>query len=94
MAVDAEGWIHATSLLPLVLTIPLEVVIAVVLLYLLLGWSLVAGLAVFAIVSPIQTRMTKFFQSHQRSKLKAADSRLRLMTEILSNIKIIKLSAW
>jgi hypothetical protein len=94
MAVDAESWIPAINLLPLTLTIPFEIIISIVLLYQLLGWSFLAGLAVFAIIMPMQTRMAGFLHSHQRGKLKAADGRLRLMTEILSNIKIIKLSAW
>jgi predicted anti-sigma-YlaC factor YlaD len=94
MAVDAESWIQAVQLLPLTLSVPLEIAIAIVLLYRVLGWSLIAGLTVFAIVMPLQTKLAGFMHTHQRDKLKAADSRLRLMTEILSNIKIIKLSAW
>ncbi|KAF9348068.1 Multidrug resistance-associated protein 1 [Mortierella sp. NVP85] len=94
MAVDAESWIQAVTLLPLTLTIPLEITIAIVLLYRVLGWSLIAGLTVFAIVMPLQTKLADFMHTYQRDKLKAADKRLRLMTEILSNIKIIKLSAW
>ncbi|KAG0366036.1 hypothetical protein BGZ54_005893 [Gamsiella multidivaricata] len=94
MAVDAESWMQAVQLLPLSLTIPLELGLSSLLLYRLLGWSFVAGLAVFAIIMPIQTRLAAFLHSFQRNKLKAMDSRLRLMTEILSNIKIIKLSSW
>ncbi|KAI8599972.1 hypothetical protein EDD21DRAFT_378402 [Dissophora ornata] len=94
MAVDAEVWMHSASLLPLSLTIPFEIAVSIFLLYRLLGWSLVAGLVVFAIITPIQTKMAGFLHSFQRNKMKIMDSRLRLMTEILSNIKIIKLSAW
>ncbi|ORZ09350.1 hypothetical protein BCR41DRAFT_398792 [Lobosporangium transversale] len=94
MAVDAESWMVAPNFLPLTLTIPFEIAIAVFLLYRLLGWSLVAGLAVFAIIMPIQTKMAGLLHSHQREKLKVADKRLGLMTEILANIKIVKLQAW
>ncbi|KAI1316195.1 hypothetical protein EDD11_010367 [Mortierella claussenii] len=94
MAVDAESWMQATNMLPLVFTIPLELGLCVWLLYRLLGWSLLAGVAVFTIITPIQTKLAGFLHSFQRNKLKAMDSRLRLMTEILSNIKIVKLQAW
>ncbi|KAG0315006.1 Multidrug resistance-associated protein 1 [Dissophora globulifera] len=94
MAVDAESWIQSTNLLPLSLTIPLEVGIAVFLLYRLIGWSLVAGLVVSAIILPVQGKMAGFLHSFQSRKLKAMDHRLRLMSEMLSNIKIIKLSSW
>jgi len=71
-----------------------ELVIAVYLLYGLLGWSLVAGLAVFAILVPIQTKMAGFLNGYQDDQLKWMDSRLRLMTEILTNIRIVKLYNW
>ncbi|KAG0199949.1 hypothetical protein BGX28_006877 [Mortierella sp. GBA30] len=94
MAVDAEVWMQATNFLPLSVTIPFELCIALFLLYRLLGWSLLAGLAIFAIVAPIQAKLAKFFQSFQKSKLKFMDSRVRAMTEILANIKIVKLYSW
>ncbi|KAF9938679.1 hypothetical protein BGZ67_010579 [Mortierella alpina] len=94
MGGDAEVWMAASNLLPLSVTIPFELAIALSLLYWLLGWSLLAGLAVFAIVTPAQAKLAKLFQSSQQRKLRVMDSRLRIMTEILSNIKIVKLYAW
>ncbi|KAF9193533.1 hypothetical protein BGZ51_003088 [Haplosporangium sp. Z 767] len=94
MAVDAEYWMAATNFLPLTLTIPLEISIALILLYRLLGWSFLAGLMVFMIIAPIQSMLASYFNSFQKSKLTAMDSRLRLMAEILSNIKVIKLYSW
>ncbi|KAF9962637.1 Canalicular multispecific organic anion transporter 1 [Mortierella alpina] len=94
MGGDAEVWMSAPNLLPLSITIPFELAIALSLLYWLLGWSLLAGLAVFAIVTPAQAKLAKLFQSSQQRKLRIMDSRLRIMTEILSSIKIVKLYAW
>ncbi|KAG0251810.1 hypothetical protein BG011_007364 [Mortierella polycephala] len=91
MAVDAEYWMAASNFLPLTLTIPLEISIALVLLYRLLGWSLLAGLTMFMIIAPIQSMLASYFHSFQKNKLSAMDSRLRLMTEILSNIRVVKL---
>ncbi|KAG0299316.1 hypothetical protein BGZ97_003779 [Linnemannia gamsii] len=94
MAVDTESWMAAANLLPLILTLPVEIGLGLWLLYRLLGWSFLAGLAVFAVVSPIQTLFASFLHSYQKNKLKAMDNRLRLMTEILANIKIVKLYSW
>ncbi|KAF9542241.1 hypothetical protein EC957_002193 [Mortierella hygrophila] len=94
MAVDTESWMAAGNLLPLIFTLPVEIGLGIWLLYRLLGWSLLAGLAVFAIVSPIQALFASFLHSYQKNKLKAMDNRLRLMTEILANIKIVKLYSW
>ncbi|KAF9182748.1 hypothetical protein BGZ51_004462 [Haplosporangium sp. Z 767] len=94
MAVDAERWPQAAIFLPLMITVPFELTISIYLLYQLLGWSLFAGLAVFAILIPIQVRMASFMNGFQDEHLKWMDRRLRLMTEILSNIKIVKLYHW
>lgn len=71
-----------------------ELFVSTFLLYRLLGWSLVAGLAVFALLVPVQTMMGKFMSTFQDDQLKWMDERLRLMTEVLSNIKIVKLYNW
>ncbi|KAF9129913.1 hypothetical protein BGW39_003648 [Mortierella sp. 14UC] len=94
MAVDAERWIDASIFFPLLVTVPFELAISIYLLYTLLGWSLLAGLAVFAILVPIQAKMAGVMNRFQDEKLKWMDSRLRLMTEILTNIKIVKLYNW
>ncbi|KAG0290188.1 hypothetical protein BGZ96_006339 [Linnemannia gamsii] len=94
MAVDAERWIDASIFLPLVITVPFELAVSIYLLYRLLGWSLFAGLSVFAILLPVQAKMASFMNRFQEEKLKWMDSRLRLMTEILTNIKIVKLYNW
>ncbi|KAF9142606.1 hypothetical protein BGX30_002585 [Mortierella sp. GBA39] len=94
MAVDAERWVDASIFLPLLVTVPFELVVAIYLLYQLLGWSLLAGLAVFFILVPIQVKMASVMNGFQDEKLKWMDSRLRLMTEILTNIKIVKLYNW
>ncbi|KAF9933833.1 Canalicular multispecific organic anion transporter 2 [Linnemannia zychae] len=94
MANDTQSWMAAGNMLPLVLTIPLEIALGVFLLYRLLGYSLLAGIAVFIIINPIQTRLATFLHKFQKNKLKAMDNRLRLMTEILANIKIVKLYSW
>jgi len=81
-------------LLPLHFDIRFELTVSIYLLYQLLGWSLFAGLGVFAIVAPIQAKMAGVMNGYQDEKLKWMDSRLRLMTEILTNIKIVKLYNW
>lgn len=94
MAVDAEKWIDVALFYPMVFTVPFELFASTYLLYQLLGWSLMAGLAVFALLVPVQTLMGKFLSGFQDDQLQWMDQRLRVMTEVLSNIKIVKLYHW
>ncbi|KAG0007895.1 Canalicular multispecific organic anion transporter 2, partial [Podila clonocystis] len=94
MAVDAEKMIMAANFLPLTITIPFEFSISMYLLYQLLGWSSCTGLVVFAIITPIQGKMGAFMNGFADTRLEYMDERIRLLTEILSNIKIVKLYGW
>lgn len=94
MAVDAEKWIMSAFFFPFLLQVPFELVLGGYLLYQTLGWSLLAGLAVFFIITPIQGKMAAFMSGFEDEKLEKMDARLRVMTEILSNIKIVKLYGW
>ncbi|KFH67840.1 hypothetical protein MVEG_06571 [Podila verticillata NRRL 6337] len=94
MAVDAETLIRAADFLPFLITVPFELLICLYLLYQQLGWSICAGVAVFAILTPIQAKMAVLLNRHGENRLGFMDSRVRLLTEILSNIKIVKLYGW
>ncbi|KAF9909324.1 hypothetical protein EC991_008835 [Linnemannia zychae] len=94
MAVDAEKWNLAANMLPLLLVIPTELLVGSFLLYRILGWSLFAGFAVFFIITPIQGKFSGFISVYEEDKMERMDSRVRMMSEVLSNIKIIKLYGW
>ncbi|KAG0270862.1 hypothetical protein BGZ95_001422 [Linnemannia exigua] len=94
MAVDAEKWNMAANMMPLLLVIPTELVVGCILLYRILGWSLFAGFAVFFIITPIQGKFSGFISVYEEDKMERMDARVRMMSEVLSNIKIIKLYGW
>ncbi|KAF9586641.1 Multidrug resistance-associated protein 1 [Lunasporangiospora selenospora] len=94
MSVDAEQWSEAIPLVPLVLSIPFEICLALYMLYLQLGWAALAGLATIVLIAPIQGRIAKFFTKAKETKMEAMDNRIRLINEVLAGIKIVKLYGW
>ncbi|KAF9087096.1 hypothetical protein BGX23_008372 [Mortierella sp. AD031] len=94
MAVDAEKWNMAANTMPLLLVLPTELIVGSFLLYRILGWSLFAGFAVFFIITPIQGKFAGFMSVYEEDKMERMDARLRMMSEVLSNIKIVKLYGW
>ncbi|KFH62096.1 hypothetical protein MVEG_11735 [Podila verticillata NRRL 6337] len=94
MAVDAEKMVQASIYMPFIVTIPFELGISMYLLYQLLGWSSFAGVAVIAIIAPIQVKMGAFLNDFSNTRLEYMDERIRLLTEILANIKIVRLYGW
>ncbi|CAO1628044.1 unnamed protein product [Parajaminaea phylloscopi] len=71
-----------------------QMTLAFVSLYNLLGWSAFAGVAVLIISIPVNTTLAKYMRMLGEKNMKIKDKRTRMMNEILTNIKSIKLFAW
>ncbi|KAG0273442.1 hypothetical protein BGZ95_010750 [Linnemannia exigua] len=94
MSVDAERWNDAVTFFPMFVSIPYELCIALWLLYKQIGWSVFTGLGTILILIPVQGIIGKFFTKAKADKLESMDGRIRIMNEILSGIKIVKLYGW
>ncbi|KAG0094983.1 hypothetical protein BGZ93_006497, partial [Podila epicladia] len=94
MSVDTERWPDAITFLPMYISIPYELGIAIWLLYNQIGWSVFAAIATIVLLMPVQGFIAKFFTKNKSLKLEAMDQRIRLMNEVLSGIKIVKLYGW
>jgi ABC-type multidrug transport system fused ATPase/permease subunit len=73
---------------------PVQVVLAVVLLYRILGYSSVAGIGVMVVLLPINMYVAGQFAKIQKLILAATDARIHTTNEVLTNIRIIKFFAW
>ncbi|PNS15552.1 ATP-dependent bile acid permease [Sphaceloma murrayae] len=73
---------------------PVQLVIAIVLLYKLLGYSSIAGIGMMVILAPINLVISKQFAKIQKKILAATDARIHTTNEVLTNIRIIKYFAW
>ncbi|KAF8159727.1 multidrug resistance-associated ABC transporter [Crassisporium funariophilum] len=73
---------------------PLQIILAFVSLYNLLGWAAFVGVAIMIVSIPLNTMLARVLKRMQEQQMKNRDKRTRLMSELLSNIKSIKLYAW
>lgn len=94
MSVDADQWWNAIVYISMWIEIPLALFISMKMLYNLLGWSMLAGVLAMLSLLPLQAWQARVFQNIQSGKLKAMDERMRLTTEVLSSMKIVKLYGW
>ncbi|KAF9435257.1 hypothetical protein BGZ76_006612 [Entomortierella beljakovae] len=94
MSVDAERIGQAISMIPLIIATPFEIGIAVWLLYRQLGPSALTGLGAVIIMMPVQGFIAKILNNAKNKKLSAMDSRIRLVSDVLSGIKAVKLYSW
>ncbi|KAG0054479.1 hypothetical protein BGZ83_011166 [Gryganskiella cystojenkinii] len=94
MAVDAEQWGDAMVYLSMWISIPIEIIVALVMLYRFLGWTMLAGFLGMLLLLPLQAWQARVFETMQDDKLTAMDQRVRLTTEVLAGMKVVKLYGW
>jgi ABC-type multidrug transport system fused ATPase/permease subunit len=73
---------------------PVMIIGAVTLLYVVLGYSSIAGIGMMVLLLPINLYVSKQFSSIQKLILAATDARIHTTNEVLTNIRIIKYFAW
>ncbi|KAG9064520.1 Multidrug resistance-associated protein 1 [Linnemannia hyalina] len=94
MSVDADVWQDGFYDMSSWLSLPVEIGFAMWLLYGLLGWSSFASIAALLLVAPLQVWRARVYNGMLKDKLTVMDERVRLTTEILAAIKIVKLYGW
>ena len=75
-------------------TVPIQLVVAVILLYQILGWSSIASIGIMFCLSPLNVWISRQFAARQKKIMSAIDGRIHATNEILQNVRIIKYFAW
>ncbi|XP_071598004.1 ATP-binding cassette sub-family C member 4 isoform X2 [Heliangelus exortis] len=73
---------------------PIQAIAVTVLLWMEIGPSCLAGMAVLIILLPVQTCIGRLFSSLRSKTATLTDVRIRTMNEVISGMKIIKMYAW
>lgn len=82
---------------PMTVTIavePIQIVVGIALLIYTLGYSALVGLAVLVLAVPFQSAMFVRMITYRQAQMKVVDTRVRLLTEIINNIRAVKLYAY
>uniref|UniRef100_A0A8D0UJG5 Multidrug resistance-associated protein 1 n=2 Tax=Sus scrofa TaxID=9823 RepID=A0A8D0UJG5_PIG len=94
MSVDAQRFMDLATYINMIWSAPLQVILALYLLWLNLGPSVLAGVAVMIFMVPLNAMMAMKTKTYQVAHMKSKDNRIKLMNEILNGIKVLKLYAW
>ncbi|KAI0087238.1 multidrug resistance-associated ABC transporter [Irpex rosettiformis] len=73
---------------------PIQIIIAIGLLIGTLGYSALVGLGAFIFALPIQAILATIMYTQRKKMVTITDQRVRLTTEILQGIRLIKYYAW
>ncbi|KAI0167709.1 ABC transporter type 1, transmembrane domain-containing protein [Pestalotiopsis sp. NC0098] len=95
MSVDSFKIGEVTSYLHFLAALaPAQLVVAIVLLWQIMGLSAIPGLVVMVILLPVNILLARGFSYTQKKIMAATDKRIATTNEVLQNIRIIKYFAW
>merc|ERR1711871_636191 len=73
---------------------PLQAVVTTVLLYLQLGWPIFIGILFLVVMVPVQKTVMSLLKDRQKVASEKSDKRIKLITEVIHGIQVVKLQAW
>uniref|UniRef100_A0A663DU65 ATP binding cassette subfamily C member 2 n=1 Tax=Aquila chrysaetos chrysaetos TaxID=223781 RepID=A0A663DU65_AQUCH len=94
MSADAQRFMDTANFVHQLWSSPLQIILAIVFLWGELGPSVLAGIAVMVLLIPINGFLVAKAKTIQVRNMKNKDERMKIMSEILNGIKILKLFAW
>ncbi|KAI1700651.1 ABC transporter transmembrane region domain-containing protein [Ditylenchus destructor] len=94
MSIDTQRLQDITTFIMLFWSSPLQVLLAIYFLYRLLGVAVIAGLVILLLLIPFNTWISTKMRTCQVEQMKYKDERLKIMSEMLNGIKVLKLYAW
>uniref|UniRef100_A0A674GVW9 ABC-type glutathione-S-conjugate transporter n=1 Tax=Taeniopygia guttata TaxID=59729 RepID=A0A674GVW9_TAEGU len=94
MSADAQRFMDLANFIHQLWSSPLQIILSIVFLWGELGPSVLAGIATLLLLLPINAFLVAKAKTIQERNMKNKDERMKIMTEILNGIKILKLFAW
>ncbi|XP_060132447.1 ATP-binding cassette sub-family C member 12 [Zootoca vivipara] len=91
---DGYRIFDAALVCPLPLAIPLLMIIGAIYSCIILGPTGLIGLFLYIIFIPVQMSIAKITSVFRRAAIQKTDKRVRIMSEILTCMKLIKMYAW
>lgn len=74
--------------------VPVQMILAIIILFVTVGLATLPGLAIILLTVVLNSPLARSLQKCQSEFMVAQDQRLRATTEVLNNIKVLKLQAW
>eukprot|EP00943_MAST-04B_sp_MAST-4B-sp1_P003980 g3980.t1 len=91
---DVNGIVGAVHMFNALWMSPLQIIIAMTMLYTAVGAASLAGLGAVVLASPLMLICFAYLASGMQKMLKFTDSRVKMVSEALSSMRVIKYYGW
>ncbi|XP_038050114.1 ATP-binding cassette sub-family C member 9-like [Patiria miniata] len=94
MSTDAKNASDMMEFLCWMVTVPIQIGVTVMLLIFQLGYSAALGLMIFVLIAPVQLALGRYMAKLEKQTLVLSDKRLKLCSEVLQGIRLLKTYGW
>ncbi|KAF9650725.1 multidrug resistance-associated ABC transporter [Thelephora ganbajun] len=94
VSTDLNNIIDGRDFLMIAVACPIQIILCIVFLYTILGWSAIVGMVTMVALFPVPGYFAAKLQTIQNEKMKMTDSRVQVVTEIMNVIRMVKLFGW
>lgn len=94
MATDAAQAVRLFNGVNQLWVAPIQITVAVILMYNEVGWAALVGVAFLLLLSPVVTKGFSTIKRLQRQVMKVVDTRVKLVSDVLAGIRVCKVYAW
>ncbi|KAI0782766.1 hypothetical protein C8Q75DRAFT_885975 [Abortiporus biennis] len=91
---DLSNVVGGADVLRIIFYTPLQLILVLVMLYNLLGWSVFVGISVMIIAVPVPSYLAKLMHGVQTERMNRSDARVQNITETLNVVRMVKLFGW
>ncbi|PVU90165.1 hypothetical protein BB559_004764 [Furculomyces boomerangus] len=91
---DVQPFDNGASVLHFMWLGPVELIMSLVFLWLNIGISGLVPIGIYALMIPLQSYISLLFGKIRLNTVNFRDSRIKLLTDIISGMEVVKLNAW
>ncbi|KAF9014580.1 P-loop containing nucleoside triphosphate hydrolase protein [Hymenopellis radicata] len=77
-----------------VMFLPVQIILCIIFLYVIVGWSALVGLAVLLVGTPLLNYLAKQMKGARVAVMKQIDARVQKVSEVMSILRMIKFFGW
>lgn len=94
MQINTQSFIELIVLLNTIWAAPLQIIISIVIIWNYLGVASLVGLGILCLFIPLNIFLANLSKKFRIQKLKQQDTRLKLISDVLNGVKVLKLYGW
>ncbi|KAG9114446.1 hypothetical protein FRC07_007648, partial [Ceratobasidium sp. 392] len=94
MSTDLKNIGEGCNILLLAFNAPIQIIVSIVFLYRILGWSAIVGTVVMLVSTPIPIKVASMMGGVQVERMQKTDARVQNVVESINLIRMVKMFAW